>query len=82
LFSQREQLSAATDEDLEDRDDDLPTVVVLRKGDLSAEEAQVEIEKQQKDLGATLQAVILLFFSFTHHAFLYLLKKMCIMFML
>jgi hypothetical protein len=45
-------LSAATDEDLEDRDDDLPTVVVLKKGDLSADEAKVEIEKQQKEIGA------------------------------
>jgi hypothetical protein len=48
---QREQLEAATNEDYEDREDDMPTVVVLRKGDLSAEEAQVEIEKQKKEEG-------------------------------
>lgn len=57
LFSQRQQLSAATNEDLEDRDDDLPTVVVLKKGDLSAEEAKVEIDKQQKDLGITFATI-------------------------
>lgn len=51
MFSQREQLAAATNEDLEDRDDDLPTVVVLKKGDLSADEVKVEIEKQQKEIG-------------------------------
>ena len=71
-------MSAATDEDLEDRDDDLPTVVVLRKGDLSAEEAQVEIEKQQKDLGATLQAVMrhtIIFLFYTSCFFIFAKKN-------
>jgi len=45
-------LAAASREDFEDREDDLPTVVVLKKGDLSAEEVQAEIEKQKKEEGA------------------------------
>lgn len=73
MFSQRQQLSAATDEDLEDRDDDLPTVVVLKKGDLSAEEAKVEIEKQQKDLGISI--LLMLLFNITHPILCNLFKK-------
>ncbi|CAB3364910.1 Hypothetical predicted protein [Cloeon dipterum] len=46
--TKREQLSAATDDDYDDRGDELPTVVVLKKGDLTADEAQEEIEKQKK----------------------------------
>src|SRR5581483_1413244 len=50
LFEQRETLPSANDDDPEDQhvepDDEKPTVVILKDGDLTAEEA----EQIQKDL--------------------------------
>lgn len=39
FFLQREKLPRPTNEDVEDRDDDAPAVVVLNPGDLTEEEA-------------------------------------------
>lgn len=46
-FLQRENLNPITDEDLEDTQDEQPTVVVLQPGDLTAEEA-AEVNKLRK----------------------------------
>lgn len=47
---QKEALPTATDEDYDDRDEELPTVVVLKNGDLTAEEAAAfELEKEKGD---------------------------------
>ncbi|XP_059477940.1 uncharacterized protein KIAA1143 homolog [Neocloeon triangulifer] len=46
--TKRETLSTATEDDENDRDDESPTIVVLKKGDLTAEEAKLEVEKKQK----------------------------------
>nr|CAD7412062.1 unnamed protein product [Timema cristinae] len=45
---ERESLSGVTDEDVEDKDEEQPVVVVLKPGDLSAEEvAQLQVKEQE-----------------------------------
>ncbi|KAJ8919867.1 hypothetical protein NQ315_006396 [Exocentrus adspersus] len=46
--TKRENLSGVADEDLQDTEDEQPTVVVLKSGDLTAEEAAREAERLRK----------------------------------
>ncbi|KAJ8947374.1 hypothetical protein NQ314_008623, partial [Rhamnusium bicolor] len=45
----REDLGAIADEDLQDTEEEQPTVVVLNPGDLTAEEAVQETERLKKE---------------------------------
>lgn len=45
---QREDYGEVSQEDFEDKEDELPTVVVLKRGDLTAEEAKIEEDRLQK----------------------------------
>ncbi|XP_019865355.2 uncharacterized protein KIAA1143 [Aethina tumida] len=47
--TKREDLGPVRDEDLEDGADELPTVVVLNEGDLTAEQAAQEKIRQEKE---------------------------------
>lgn len=47
-FNQREDYGEVPDEDLLDTEDEKPTVVVLKAGDLTAEEAAKEEERLRK----------------------------------
>ncbi|XP_018567639.1 uncharacterized protein KIAA1143 homolog [Anoplophora glabripennis] len=47
--TKREGLDAVADEDLQDTEEEQPTVVVLKSGDLTAEEAAQEAEKLRKE---------------------------------
>nr|CAD7395346.1 unnamed protein product [Timema poppensis] len=48
IETKRESLSGVTDEDVEDKDEEQPVVVVLKPGDLSAEEvAQLQVKEQE-----------------------------------
>ncbi|XP_012256182.2 uncharacterized protein KIAA1143 homolog [Athalia rosae] len=50
IDTKKELLPTATDEDLQDRDEELPIVVVLNNGDLTAEEAAAyELQKERED---------------------------------
>ncbi|XP_015519934.2 uncharacterized protein KIAA1143 homolog [Neodiprion lecontei] len=50
IETKKEALPTATDEDYEDRDEELPTVVVLNNGDLTAEEAAAfELAKEKEE---------------------------------
>ncbi|CAG2060408.1 unnamed protein product, partial [Timema podura] len=48
IETKRESLPGVTDEDVEDKDEEQPVVVVLKPGDLSAEEvAQLQVKEQE-----------------------------------
>ncbi|CAH1101069.1 unnamed protein product [Psylliodes chrysocephalus] len=48
--TKREDYGEVSQEDFEDKEDELPTVVVLKRGDLTAEEAKIEEDRLQKEI--------------------------------
>ncbi|XP_065162220.1 uncharacterized protein KIAA1143 homolog [Atheta coriaria] len=60
--TKREDLGAVRPEDFEDTNEELPTVVVLKPGDLTAEEAdtyKAQLEKEENEKPADLTAPII-----------------------
>ncbi|CAH0547218.1 unnamed protein product [Brassicogethes aeneus] len=51
IETKREELGLVRDEDFEDNHEELPTVVVLKEGDLTAEEAAREKVRLEKGKG-------------------------------